>query len=169
MEVGLVLSKVCSCCDIEKTIDLFPKNHGRTCQECKNTKQRRRRKVNGDQSTKKYEKTKNGYLMRSYRNMLSRVTGVQHNKAHLYQGLDILSKEEFYQWSINDPAFNELFEEYEKLGYDMRYAPSVDREDSSLGYTLKNIRWITHSLNSKLGNLSKQNKRSKYEHPPICT
>lgn len=162
MDDGLVqLTKVCSCCDIEKSIDVFPKKHGRICQECRNAKQRERRKATGDQATKRYEKTKNGYLMRSYRNMLSRVTGVQYKKAHLYQGLDILTKEEFYEWSINDPVFNILFEEYEKLEYDMRFAPSVDRKDSSLGYTLDNMRWLPHWRNSQLGNISKQRKRGE--------
>jgi hypothetical protein len=33
---------------------------------------------------KKYEKTPKGYLMRTYRNMKSRVLGIQHKKAHIY-------------------------------------------------------------------------------------
>lgn len=153
------LTEVCSCCDVEKSVDVFPKKHGRICQECKNTKQRERRKATGDQATKRYEKTKNGYLMRSYRNMLSRVTGVQSKKAHLYEGLDILSKEEFYAWSINDETFNSLFDEYEKSDWEMRLAPSVDREDSALGYNLENMRWLPHWRNSQLGNISRQKKR----------
>ena len=98
--------------------------------------------------------------MRSYRNMLSRVTGVQSKKAHLYEGLDILSKEEFYEWSINDEIFNSLFDEYERSEYDMRLAPSVDRENSSLGYNLDNMRWLPHWKNSQLGSLSRHNKEN---------
>jgi hypothetical protein len=161
MDDGLVqLAKVCSCCDVERSIEVFPKKHGRICQECRNAKQRERRKATGDQATKRYEKTKNGYLMRSYRNMLSRVTGVQHKKAHLYEGLDILTKEEFYEWSINDKTFNSLFDEYERSEYDMRLAPSVDRENSSLGYNLANMRWLPHWENSQLGSLSRHNKEN---------
>lgn len=153
---GLELeTKICSCCGLEQGLGNFPKKHGRVCQLCRNAKQRERRKADGDSNTKRYEKTKNGYLMRSYRNMLSRVTGVQSKKAHLYEGLDILSKEEFYEWSINDETFNSLFEEYEKSAYDMRLAPSVDREDSSLGYNLDNMRWLPHWRNSQLGAYSK--------------
>ena len=115
MGVGLEqLTKVCSCCGEEQDLDKFPKKHGRICQPCRNAKQRERRKASGDETTKRYEKTKGGYLMRSYRNMLSRVSGVQSKKAHLYEGLDILSKEEFYNWSLNDQTFNSLFEEYQK-------------------------------------------------------
>ena len=58
--------------------------------------QRERRKNNGNASTKKYEKTKNGFLMRCYRNMKSRITGVQKQKAHLYVGKSLLEKELFY-------------------------------------------------------------------------
>lgn len=161
MDDGLVqLTKVCSCCDVEKSAAAFPKKHGRICQECRNTKQRERRKATGDEATKRYEKTKSGYLMRSYRNMLSRVSGVQSKKAHLYEGLDILSKEEFYNWSINDEIFNSLFDGYQESDYDRRLAPSVDREDSSLGYNLDNMRWLPHWRNSQLGAFSRYNKEN---------
>lgn len=148
---------ICSCCDIEKDRDKFPKKHGRICQDCRNAKQRLRRSESGNAATKRYEKTKGGYLMRSYRNMLSRVTGVLTKKAHLYEGLDILDKDAFYEWSINDEAFNTLFDEYEKSEWDMRLAPSVDREDSSLGYNLENMRWLPHWRNSQLGCFSRYN------------
>lgn len=147
-------NKTCSCCGVEQQRGKFPKKDGRVCQSCRNAKQRERRKLTGDQATKRYEKTKGGYLMRSYRNMLSRVSGVQSKKAHLYEGLDILSKEEFYVWSINDETFNSLFDEYERSEYDRRLAPSVDRENSSLGYNLDNMRWLPHWRNSQLGALS---------------
>ena len=152
------LTKICSKCGIEQERSKFPKQHGRVCRGCRNIKQRENRVANGDVHTKKYEKTKSGYLMRSYRNMLSRVTGVQSKKAHLYEGLDILEKDSFYEWSINDPIFNMLFDEYEKSDFDTRLAPSVDREDSSLGYNLDNMRWLPHWRNSQLGSLSRHNK-----------
>lgn len=60
--------------------------------------QRERRKLNGNLYTKRYEKTEAGFLMRMYRNMKSRVTGVQSKKAHLYKGKDLLAKEDFYEW-----------------------------------------------------------------------
>ncbi len=165
MDDGLVL-KLCKTCNIEKDLTLFIKSseskngYGGRCKECSNAKQREDRKKSGDQATKRYEKTKGGYLMRSYRNMLSRVSGVQVKKAHLYEGLDILTKEEFYNWSINDETFNSLFDGYQESDYDMRLAPSVDREDSSLGYNLDNMRWLHHWRNSQLGALSKHNKEN---------
>lgn len=159
-EDGLeLLNKTCSACGVTKELICFPiSKHGRTCKECKNAKQRERRKLNNDSDTKKYEKTEKGYLMRAYRNMLSRVTGVQHKKAHLYQGLEILSKEDFYKWSLEDSDFLSLFKEYKGSDFETRLAPSVDRKDSTLGYTLDNMRWLPHWKNSQLGALSEKRR-----------
>ena len=111
--------------------------------------QRERRKTNGNLDTKRYEKTENGFLMRMYRNMKSRVTGVQTKKAHLYQGKEILPKEDFYEWAKGSPMFLVLFKQYAENGYQMKDAPTVDRLDSSRGYTLDNMQWVTHSVNSQ--------------------
>lgn len=118
-------------------------------------RQRILRKSNNNASTKKYEKTKNGFLMRTYRNMKSRVSGIQTKKSHLYLGLEILDKYDFYEFSLNDTAFNILFNQWELSNYDRRLTPSIDRLESDKGYNAYNIRWITHSENSKLGAHSK--------------
>lgn len=149
--------KACSSCNQTKELSDFPKTkHGRICRACKNSKQRLSRKLNGDMHTKVYEKTPTGYLMRTYRNMLSRVSGVQHRKAHLYSGLEILSKEEFYAWAIINEEFLTLYEAWVESGFEHKLSPSIDRRDSSRGYSLENMRWITHSLNSRLGALSRK-------------
>lgn len=121
-------------------------------------KQRERRRGNGNSATKKYEKTKKGFLMRLYRNMKSRVSGVQKLKAHLYKGKYLLPKEAFYEWAKLNSDFHELFDKYEKNEYDRKIAPSIDRIDSSLGYSLDNMRFITHSENSRLGSISRHSK-----------
>lgn len=118
-------------------------------------RQRGMRKATGNAYTKKYERTKGGKLMRTYRNMYTRVSGILKTKAHLYEGLGILSKEEFYDWSLSDEAFNALFDDWVSSGYDMKLSPSIDRKDASIGYEVGNIRWLTHSENSRLGALSK--------------
>lgn len=126
--------------------------------ERENRLQRERRSRNNNKNTKKYEKTKKGFLMRCYRNMKSRVTGVQKKKKHLYLGKALLDKEIFYDWSLKNESFNNLFSEWELSGYDRKTCPSIDRINSSLGYELDNIRWITHSENSRNGAMSRFKK-----------
>lgn len=86
--------------------------------------------------------------------MTSRVTGIQKKKAHLYVGKTILPREEFYRWA-DSKQFKELFKNWEASKYDRKLTPTVNRIDSSLGYQLDNIEWLTHSENSRLGALSK--------------
>ena len=112
-------------------------------------------RAKGREKAHKYEKTKKGFVMRMYRNMKSRVTGVQKAKFHLYEGLELMPKQEFYDLVLNDAGFNQLFTEWENSGYDRKLTPSPDRMDSSRGYTPDNIDFVTHSVNSRNGSYSK--------------
>lgn len=127
--------------------------------------QRAYRKRTGNACTWKYEKTVRGFLMRAYRNMLSRTQGLV--KPHLYKGLGILDKEAFYEWSLNDVAFNRLFRVWAQSGYDRKLSPSVNRIDPSEGYTITNIEWVTHSVNSAMGSYNaiaaKRARRLEYK------
>lgn len=113
-----------------------------------NKRLRERRRLTSNASTRKYEKTKNGFLMRLYRNMKSRITGVQSLKHYLYANKELLGKDEFYLWAKSSSEFHRLFDEWERLGYPRRLTPSVDRIDTSLGYIQGNMQWLTHSQNS---------------------
>lgn len=125
--------------------------------EEKNARQRAYRQANKNASTNKYEKTRSGFLMRKYRNMKSRVTGVQYLKEHLYGGKELLDREDFYEWAINSPEFDVMFTEWESSNYDIKLCPTVDRKDADSGYVVSNMQWLTHSENSRKGALS--NKR----------
>jgi len=103
---------------------------------------------------KHYRKTKYAFLSKAYKNLRQRCTGVQTIKQHIYLGLEYLDKETFIEWSLNNQEFNNLFTEFENSLFDRCLSPSVDRKDSSKGYVLDNIRWITNSENSILGNKS---------------
>lgn len=118
-------------------------------------RQRISRKENKNKHTHKYEKTHRGFLMRLYRNMQSRIEGVQRTKAHLYSGLNLLAREEFYCWAMSDPTFYTLFENWKQSGYERKLTPSVDRIDSSVGYTLDNMEFVTMSENSRRGDISR--------------
>lgn len=155
----MVKYKNCSNC--ETPLDSIPFKGGQ-CLPCVNLKQREYRQKTSNLSTKVYEKTLKGYLVRTYRNMTSRVRGILKKKAHLYEGKSILTKDEFYEWSLSSKEFHDLMVRYEDSGYDLKLAPSIDRIDSSLGYTLGNIQWVTFSENSRGGAQSKHEKE-KYD------
>jgi hypothetical protein len=160
----LLKMKICSCCKNEKELKCFRSNKARPdglgvyCRDCERVKQKIYRKDRTGEYSKKYEKTKVGFLMRLYRNMLSRISGVQKEKYDLYKGKTILDKPTFYEWANNNPQFHILFDNYELSGYDRKLAPSVDRIDSNIGYSIDNIEFITHSENSRRGTLSKCKK-----------
>lgn len=118
-------------------------------------RQREYRKKTGNACTKKYEKTKKGFLMRLYRNMQSRITGIQKEKQHLYRGKELLPRDQFYEWALSSNQFHKLFSLWESSGYDRKLTPSVDRIDSSSGYRIENMEWVTHSENSRRGSVSK--------------
>lgn len=114
-------------------------------------RQREYRASTGNASTRRYERTQKGKLMRIYRNMLSRVSGVQKKKYHLYEGKEILPKDEFYAWADNCEEFQRLYWDWVASDFDRKLAPSVDRIDPTRGYTVDNMQWLTHSENSRRG------------------
>lgn len=124
-----------------------------------NEMQRKRRKLNNNADVKKYEKTKSGFLVRCYRNMKSRILGIQSKKSHLYSGKSLLTKEEFYLWSKSNQSFHDLFVAWETSGYERRLTPSVDRIDSRFGYDIANIEWVPFYINCSRGGKSKKCRR----------
>lgn len=127
--------------------------------ERRNRLQRERRRVNGNASAKMYEKTPAGFLMRLYRNMQSRINGVQKAKYHLYRGKSLLSREAFYAWGLASDEFHRLMADYHESGFARRLAPSVDRIDSSKGYSIDNMEWVTMSENSRRGAIGSRKVR----------
>lgn len=126
--------------------------------EEKNKYQREYRARTKGAATKKYEKTLPGFIMRQYRNIKSRIEGVQTHNSHLYAGKFLMPKEEYYAFALNDPDFNLLWAEYAASGYDSSKAPSPDRKDSSDGYRVSNIRFIP-ALDNALQGLSEWRRR----------
>lgn len=138
---------------------------GKRCNECR-CKYHRDKWPDGTKkaSIHEYEKTPQGFLMRLYRNMKSRISGVQKQKHHLYKNKSIITKQEFYEWAKNNNDYPDLFINYVLSDFDRKLAPSVDRIDSEKGYEISNMRFVTMSENSSRGSLSKLNKlRSKVQ------
>ena len=132
--------------------------HVNQCRVCLNEIQRARRTRLIDlysEKSKKYAKTKKGFLMNAYHNMRGRVTGIQKNKAHLYMGKSLLPRELFYSWALASPEFHFLFNAWDASSYERVLCPSVDRIDSAKGYELSNMEWVTHSENSRRGSVSR--------------
>lgn len=129
-------------------------------QEKINARQRFLRKQNGDIHTKRYERTKPGFLMRKYHHMRHRVEGRYHVPgAYMWAGKELLPKQEFYDWAMSNPSFHTLWDNWVASGYDIKLCPSVDRIDSSIGYTISNMRFITFHENRLLGALASKAKR----------
>jgi len=90
--------------------------------------------------------------------MKRRVLGDNVLNPELYVGLELLTKSEFIQWSYNNLDLQKLFVNWVANNFDTRFTPSIDRIDSKLGYTLNNIRWVTHAENSRLASAKRWSK-----------
>jgi hypothetical protein len=158
---GIVANRQCKRCGVVKPIESFGKHpdcvggRAAVCKACACLRLREHRKRTRNRSTRTYEKTPQGFLMRTYRNMQSRVSGVQWKKAHLYAGLSLLPRETFYEWARASPEFHRLYKAWIDSGFDRKLTPSVDRIDSSRGYEIDNMQWLTHSDNSLRGTISR--------------
>src|SRR3990167_8330451 len=91
---------------------------------------------------KAYRKTFRGYIVGMYMNMRQRVLGQIRGNAHIYGGLPILPKRDFYEFAASRAGLRKMFVAYEQSGYRKRLAPSVDRIEGNRGYVLDNIRII---------------------------
>ena len=93
--------------------------------------------------------------MRKYRNMQSRILGIQKLKKHLYVGKSLLSREDFYRWAFQSETLKRLYSEWVKSGYSRKLTPSVDRIDPKIGYEISNMEWVTHSENSRRSSITR--------------
>ena len=100
-----------------------------------------------------YAKSLKGRLVRCYNHMSQRVKGTC-KEYHKYKGLSILDKQDFYDWAISDKNYNKLHSDW-VLSNKLSKCPSIDRIDSLKGYDIDNIRFLTHSENSRLGSISR--------------
>ena len=62
----------------------------------------------------------------------------------------IYTKEEFYEWCLNQELFHELFKNWLEGDCIRSLSPSADRIDDSKGYSFENIRLMTWGENKAL-------------------
>ena len=93
--------------------------------------------------TIEYSRSHAALPSRMYRNQ------VEHSR---YRGhpRPLYTLEEFKQWVLQHPNYDKLYEQYKSSGYDKELVPSVDRLDSSRGYSFDNIQLITFKENRLL-------------------
>jgi hypothetical protein len=126
-----------------------------------NAAQRIKRKEDGNADTKKYEKTKKGFLMRKYHHMRGRIEGHSYYPgAYMWAGKELLPKDDFYNWAMANKDFHRLWNVWVKSGYERKLCPSVDRIESAIGYTIENMQFVTFSVNCKRGANNRHNKSS---------
>lgn len=145
----------------EDNVYRYKHSNEKQCRKCRHQydfKRRVKDKTNGIKKANPnpYKQTPKGYLSTVYSRMRSRVSGEAKSKAHLYKGKELISREEFYVWALSCNKYFEMFEAYKKSEFRIILAPSIDRVDTTLGYTIDNMRWLTHSENSRLGAISQQ-------------
>lgn len=93
----------------------------------------------------------------TYSTVSKRVKGHGGHERHkrIYTGLAILPKEDFYKWAKNSPRLKKLYKAWVESGFEYKLQPSLDRIDTTKGYTLDNIRWLTFSENSRRSSATK--------------
>lgn len=127
--------KICIACNKNKSLSDFPQHKGfsdglrSTCKECYNNEQ----KSNPERFFRKIYATQ---CVSSQK---------RKHPAPSYTLLDLMI------WADKQPNLCKIWYEYQKSNYDKNLAPSIDRLDSSLPYSLANIELVTWAVNNSRG------------------
>jgi len=90
---------------------------------------------------REYSHTKLGLITRIFANQRQNSKVRQHPPP-------IYSKQELKQWLFLQPLFHELFDNWKASEFDRMLAPSCDRIDDDLGYSLDRLQLMTFEDNS---------------------
>ena len=72
-----------------------------------------------------------------------------------------MPREVFYEWAKNHPDFLKLFKRWVSSGNDRKLVPTVNRINSSGGYSLDNVEWLTNSANCSLAGSVRHDNRAQ--------
>lgn len=75
--------------------------------------------------------------------------------------------EQFHDWVVKQPAFNGIWDTYQQSGQDKYLAPSADRVNPNLPYTLGNLELVTWGTNDKRGTASSMAGERLSQHKPV--
>ena len=94
------------------------------------------------------------FLASKWRLMRDRV--LNKNGDHgCYDGLDVLDRSDFIEWAMSDDAFESMYTDYAASNFDKKLVPTIDRIDTSIGYVIGNMRFVSYSKNSTDANVKK--------------
>lgn len=106
-------------------------------------------KRNHPEGQQKYNRTLRGVISNRWTKMRERVEGKTPKGREKYLGLYLCPKDLFIEWASSDKALIELHRNWVLNNYSMKFSPSIDRIDSTKGYSIDNMQWMTHSENSR--------------------
>lgn len=111
---------------------------------------------------REYDKSLEGLVHRRYRDMKARVIGKRDCYSR-WKGLELLPLVDFIRWSLYavDSEYPQLHERWVELEYHTLSSPSIDRIDSTIGYVIGNMQWLTRSEHMKRSVAARINGRFK--------
>lgn len=96
-----------------------------------------------------YRRSFKGMLSRMYEYMQRRVQG-RTDKAHIYEGLSLLSRTEFFNLALASKTLKRLYYDWKKSRFTLAKRPTPHRVDRTEGYDAQNIQFVTYSKNSAM-------------------
>lgn len=83
-------------------------------------------------AAKLYSRTKQGFIVKTHQNQ-------KHSSARRGHPMPDYTRAELGKWLFDQEEFHTLFKAWEDSGYERDLAPSLDRKDEEIHYTLSNI------------------------------
>ena len=136
--------KKCSNCDQVKPIEEFNNDKGSKHGKCYHCK------ICSSERNLKHRRSLKGKVMDIYSSQRHSSKKRGHNPPNY-------TKEEFFNWLINNEEYLRLYNEWTESGYENLKAPSCDRIDDYKGYSFDNIQLMTWGENKRKSFIDKKN------------
>lgn len=154
-------TKRCFKCNIEKPLTDFykhpqmPDGHVNKCKECnkKDVRENYADKVDEKRAYDSYRQRHSFQRIFNHRymNIKHRCEG-KIKASTRYKGTDYCSKKEFIDWCYKEENMNKfvkLWSLWRSSGFERKLTPSIDRIDTTKGYTSGNMQWLSSVNNTK--------------------